>query len=67
LTFALDASAKLPPTPPRRRAIPLVAPEFHVDAAKVAAGAQEYSRFDSLRHFIRQKARDSAAQAPKPN
>ena len=115
LTFALDASAKLPPTPPRSPAVPLVAPQFQVDAAKISAGEREYSRctlchgmgviaggiapdlraspvplsreafahvvrdgalrergmpafqeltddqLDSLRHFIRQTARDSAA------
>jgi quinohemoprotein ethanol dehydrogenase len=119
LTFAVDASAKLPPTPPRSPAVPLVAPEFHVDPAKVSAGAQEYSRctlchgmgvvaggiapdlraspvplsrdafahvvregalrergmpafqeltdeqLDSLRHFVRQKARDSASPTQK--
>jgi len=44
LTFALDASGKLPPTPPRAPATPLEAPEFHIDAAKVQAGAREYGR-----------------------
>ena len=44
LTFALDAKAKLPPTPPRAPAVPLEAAEFHVDVAKAQAGAREYSR-----------------------
>jgi quinohemoprotein ethanol dehydrogenase len=43
LTFALDATAKLPPTPPRAPALPLAAPEFKVDASKVRLGAQTYS------------------------
>lgn len=42
LTFALDATAKLPPTPPRRPAVPLAAPEFQVDATKARAGEREY-------------------------
>jgi len=54
LTFALDASAKLRDGALRERGMPAF---------------QELSdqQLDSLRHFIRQKARDSAAQAPKPN
>ncbi len=44
LTFALDAHSKLPPTPPRRPAVPLAGPEFHVDAAKARAGEREYGR-----------------------
>jgi quinohemoprotein ethanol dehydrogenase len=42
LTFALDANAKLPPTPPRMPAVPLDAPEFHVDADKARAGERLY-------------------------
>jgi quinohemoprotein ethanol dehydrogenase len=44
LTFALDANAKLPATPPRRPAMPLDAPEFQVDAAKAHAGEREYGK-----------------------
>jgi quinohemoprotein ethanol dehydrogenase len=44
LTFALDARANLPPTPPRNAAVPLYAAQFKVDAAKVKAGAVEYPR-----------------------
>jgi quinohemoprotein ethanol dehydrogenase len=44
LTFVLDGNAKLPPTPPPQRAVPLAAPQFQVDAAKAAAGAQQYPR-----------------------
>jgi quinohemoprotein ethanol dehydrogenase len=44
LTFVLDGNARLPPTPPPRPAVPLDAPHFQVDAAKAAAGAQEYPR-----------------------
>jgi quinohemoprotein ethanol dehydrogenase len=44
LTFALDANAKLPPTPPRRPAVPLEGPEFHVDAEKARAGERLYGR-----------------------
>jgi quinohemoprotein ethanol dehydrogenase len=44
LTFALDATAKLPPTPPPRPAVPLDAPEFSVDAAKARAGEGEFSQ-----------------------
>jgi quinohemoprotein ethanol dehydrogenase len=43
LTFELDASAALPPTPPRKPAVPLEAPEFKVDAAKAKAGERLYS------------------------
>lgn len=42
LTFALDAAAKLPPTPPRMLVAPLDAPEFHIDAAKAKSGEHEY-------------------------
>ncbi|MGC1458139.1 MAG: PQQ-dependent dehydrogenase, methanol/ethanol family [Steroidobacteraceae bacterium] len=42
LTFALDANTRLPPTPPRRPAVPLDAPQFQVDAAKARAGEREY-------------------------
>jgi len=115
LTFALDATATLPPTPPRKPAEPLAAPEFKVEASKVKLGAQTYSncvlchgmgvvgggiapdlraspvplsaeafthivrdgsllargmpkfaelsdaQLDGMRHFLRQKARDSLA------
>jgi quinohemoprotein ethanol dehydrogenase len=44
LTFVLDGAMKLPPTPPRKPAVPLDGPEFHVDNAKAAAGAREYAR-----------------------
>jgi len=44
LTFALDAHAPLPPTPPRKPAVPLEAPGFQVDAAKAKHGEFEYSR-----------------------
>ena len=44
LTFALDAKGKLPPTPPRKPAVPLDAPEFQVDARKAKQGEYEYSR-----------------------
>jgi quinohemoprotein ethanol dehydrogenase len=44
LTFALDATATLPPTPPRKPAVPLEGPEFKVDAAKAKQGEYEYSR-----------------------
>jgi quinohemoprotein ethanol dehydrogenase len=42
LTFALDADARLPPTAPRRQAVPLDAPEFHVDSASAKLGEYEY-------------------------
>jgi quinohemoprotein ethanol dehydrogenase len=42
LTFALDATTPLPPTPPRRPAVPLDAPEFVIDPAKAAQGAALY-------------------------
>jgi len=115
LTFALDANAKLPPTPPRKPAVPLEAPEFKVDAGKLKLGERSYAQcvlchgmgvvaggiapdlraspvplsqeafvhivrdgslltrgmprfaelsdeqLDSLRHFLRQKARDALA------
>ena len=44
LTFALDANAKLPPTPPRKPALPLEAPEFKVDVEKAKQGEHEYAR-----------------------
>jgi quinohemoprotein ethanol dehydrogenase len=44
LTFALDANAKLPPTPPPRPAAPLDAPEFTIDALKAKAGEGEFSQ-----------------------
>jgi quinohemoprotein ethanol dehydrogenase len=121
LTFALDATAPLPPTPPRKPAVPLEAPQFKVDAARVKAGAGEYPRcvlchgmgvvsggtapdlraspvplsaeafnhivhdgalvargmpqfaelsddqLDSIRHFVRQKARDALAAQAAPS
>jgi quinohemoprotein ethanol dehydrogenase len=121
LTFALDATAALPPTPPRKPAVPLEAAQFKVDPAKVKAGEGQYPRcvlchgmgvvsggaapdlraspvplsaeafnhivhdgalvargmprfaelsdeqLDSIRHFLRQQARDAlAAQATPP-
>jgi quinohemoprotein ethanol dehydrogenase len=44
LTFALDATARLPPTSPRKPAVPLEAPEFMVDAGKAKAGEREYAK-----------------------
>jgi quinohemoprotein ethanol dehydrogenase len=44
LTFVLDGKAPLPPTPPRKPAVPLEAAEFHVDTAKAAVGAREYAQ-----------------------
>ena len=43
LTFALDAQGKLPPTPPRKPAVPLEAPEFTVDVAKAKLGEHVYA------------------------
>jgi len=119
LTFALGGTAKLPPTPARKPAEPLAAPEFQVDASKVKLGSQIYSncvlchgmgvvgggiapdlraspvplsaeafghivregalvargmpkfaeltdeQLEGLRHFLRQKARDSLASQEK--
>jgi quinohemoprotein ethanol dehydrogenase len=42
LTFALDADAGLPPTPPRAQAVPLDAPEFQVDPVRAKLGENEY-------------------------
>ena len=42
LTFALDATAKLPPTPPRKPAVPLNAPDFKIDPAKARLGEHLY-------------------------
>jgi quinohemoprotein ethanol dehydrogenase len=44
LTFALDATTKLPATPPPMAAVPLAAPQFVVDAGKVQQGAREYKK-----------------------
>ena len=44
LTFVLDGTAKLPPTPPPQRAKPLAAPDFKVDPALARAGAADYIR-----------------------
>jgi quinohemoprotein ethanol dehydrogenase len=44
LTFALDSKAQLPPTPPRKPAVPLDPPEFVVDPAKAKQGEYEYAR-----------------------
>jgi quinohemoprotein ethanol dehydrogenase len=44
LTFALDAHTQLPPTPPRKPAVPLDPPDFKIDAAKAKSGEYEYSR-----------------------
>ncbi len=44
LTFALDAHAQLPPTPPRKPAVPLDPPGFKIDTAKAKMGEYEYSR-----------------------
>ena len=43
LAFALDADAKLPPTPPRRYAVPLDDRGFVVDADKAKQGEHEYA------------------------
>ncbi len=42
LTFVLDGKAQIPPTPPRRPAVPLDPPGFQVDAARAKRGAYEY-------------------------
>jgi quinohemoprotein ethanol dehydrogenase len=44
LTFALDASGHIPPTPPPRQSVSLRAPEFTVDPEKAARGVYEYGR-----------------------
>jgi quinohemoprotein ethanol dehydrogenase len=44
LVFALDAKAALPPTPPRKPAVPLEGPDFKVDATKAKTGQREYER-----------------------
>ena len=44
LTFALDAKTALPATPPRKPAVPLAAPDFQVDSAKVLAGERLWGR-----------------------
>jgi quinohemoprotein ethanol dehydrogenase len=44
LTFTLDGTATLPPTPPPLHAHPLSAPTFQVDPDKANAGAHEYLR-----------------------
>ena len=44
LTFKLDGRARIPPTPPPRKAQPLLAAEFQVDPAKATAGATEFLR-----------------------
>jgi quinohemoprotein ethanol dehydrogenase len=44
LTFALDTHTQLPPTPPRKLAVPLDSPDFQVDAGKARIGEYEYSR-----------------------
>jgi len=44
LTFMLDGRASLPPTPPRKPAEPLDAPDFKIDAGKAAAGGQAFVR-----------------------
>ena len=44
LTFALDANAALPPTPPRKSAVPLEAPEFKIDADKAKVGERLYGK-----------------------
>ena len=44
LTFTLDGSAKIPPTPPPQKVVPLAAPNFKIDRAKANAGAHEYVR-----------------------
>jgi len=44
LAFALDAKAELPPTPPRKQAVPLDQPGFVVDDAKAKQGEYEYAR-----------------------
>jgi quinohemoprotein ethanol dehydrogenase len=44
LTFVLDGTARLPPTPPPLKAQPLPAPEFALDEGKARAGLREYLR-----------------------
>jgi quinohemoprotein ethanol dehydrogenase len=44
LTFVLDGKAELPPTPPRQPTVPLVAPEFPVDAQLVRQGEALYPK-----------------------
>jgi quinohemoprotein ethanol dehydrogenase len=44
LTFVLDGTARLPPTPPRAVAVPLEAAQFHLDPVKAAAGEHEFPR-----------------------
>jgi quinohemoprotein ethanol dehydrogenase len=44
LAFRLDATSKLPPTPPRRQAVPLDHSGFVVDNAKALQGEHEYAR-----------------------
>src|SRR6185437_13742768 len=44
LTFALDSKTQLPPTPPRKPAMPLDPKEFVVAAAKAKQGEHEYAR-----------------------
>jgi quinohemoprotein ethanol dehydrogenase len=43
LAFALDGTAKLPPTPPPARAQPQDAPDFVVDEARAEEGASKYA------------------------
>jgi quinohemoprotein ethanol dehydrogenase len=120
LTFALDGKASLPPTPPRRPAVPLEGVDFKLDAMKAKAGAREWGqctlchgmgavaggiapdlraspvplsaesfvhivrdgslvtrgmprfaelsdeKLESLRHFLRQRARQDLAASAKP-
>ena len=44
LTFVLDGTAKLPPTPAPIKAQPLVGPEFELDGTQARAGAHQYLR-----------------------
>jgi quinohemoprotein ethanol dehydrogenase len=44
LAFTLDGTAKLPPTPPPARVVPLEAPEFVIDAKTVEHGVAQYPR-----------------------
>lgn len=49
-TFALDATGKVPPSPPPQLAQPVDPPEFVVDEAKAAYGQQVYAQSCFLCH-----------------
>jgi quinohemoprotein ethanol dehydrogenase len=52
LTFVLDGSAKLPPSPPPARVISLDDPKFMVDADKVTRGREVYLTNCAICHGI---------------